>query len=56
MLDKQFKLEGKIQNGSMFWNFDGQLGLENQGHDIQFSKFYETFRCSKNSSCLKIKF
>ena len=52
MLNQQFKLEGKIQNGSMlkerlkqkFWKFEGQFDFEDQGQGHKFSNISETFR------------
>ena len=50
MLDKQFKLEAKIQNGSSFrqlkqkfWKFQGQFDLEDQGQGYQFSNHMRYF-------------
>ena len=42
MLDKEFKLEGKIRNGSMFhsqkkfWKFEAQFDLKDQGQGHNF--------------------
>ena len=39
-----------------FRKFEGQFDLEDQDQGHQFSKSYETFSSSTNSSSLKIKF
>ena len=59
MLDKQFTLEGKIQNFSKkakIWMFQSQFYLECQGQDHRIPKPSETFRCFINSSSWKVKF